>query len=82
MTHTPFKLLYANAAGLTVREIALLLGSGWSQSTVRRHARVWLAGGYVSKVGARFVITARGIVMCLRHTRLIGYIPPVLRRAA
>ena len=73
--------LYARASGLTARELSRALGSGWSESTVRRHARVWLAQGLVRKVGSRFVITTRGVILGCAGVRLVGYVPPVLRAA-
>lgn len=78
---TPFMLLYANAAGLTVRELSAALGSGWSQTTVRYHMRAWLAGGYVRKVGTRLTLTTRGVIVCTAGVRLMGWIPRVLRAA-
>lgn len=79
MIATPFTLLYANAAGLTARELAAALG--WSESTVRRHARGWLAQGLVRKVGARFELAVRGVILCTASVCLVGYVPPVLRAA-
>lgn len=74
MAQSPFVHLYWNASGLTARALAKILG--WSESTVRRHARGWLAQGLVRKVGTRFVLTTRGVLLCL------GYVSPVLRCAS
>lgn len=76
----PFTILFQHAAGLTVRELAALLG--WSQTTVRNHAKGWLARGLARKVGTRLEITTRGVILCTAGVRLVGWIPPVLRSAA
>lgn len=79
MAQSPFVILFRFARGLTARELAAALG--WSESTVRRHARGWLAQGLVRKVGARFELTVRGVILCTASVCLVGYVPPVLRAA-